>query len=65
MGSCRKKQIQWRDIKIKHMKIIFHDDAHLIYFRKTGQRLDNLYDYIVSVSNNASFRVPTGTLNDV
>lgn len=32
---------------------------------KTGQRLDNLYDYIVSVSNNASFRVPTGTLNDV
>lgn len=32
---------------------------------KTGQRVEKLYEYIVSVSNNSSFRVQTGVLNDL
>ncbi len=32
---------------------------------KTGQRVEKLYEYIVSIANNASFRVQTGMLNDL
>jgi len=32
---------------------------------KTGQRVEKLYEYIVNVSNNASFRIQTGVLNDL
>ena len=32
---------------------------------KTGQRVEKLYEYIVSIANNANFRVQTGMLNDL
>lgn len=32
---------------------------------KTGQRVDKLYEYIISIANNANFRIQTGMLNDL
>jgi len=47
-------------------KLSFMTYAPVLFISaKTGQRLNKLFDYIISVSNNASMRVPTGVLNDV
>ena len=49
-----------------HAALPFMQYAPVLFISAlTGQRVDKLYEYIVSVSNNSSFRIQTGVLNDL
>jgi len=52
--------------KVVHEKLGFMQYAPVIFISaKTGQRVDKLYELIKYVSNQASFRISTGMLNDL
>ena len=52
--------------KVVHEKLGFMQYAPVIFISaKTGQRVEKLYELIKYVSNQASFRISTGMLNDL